>query len=660
MLPNEPPSAPTPPSTEDPGHKRTDSKKRFLATTSAALSEALTHLPRQRRQGLFWLVVLATSTLTGAVAFQWLTGLPATPNCGKLFKATLSDSGQLYCADQAARKGDEASLSEALRLAGSINQSDPLFEQSRQLADHWSKSILVLARQKVEAGDLKKGVALAQQVPKTSPVHEEAQAMIKDWQSNWAQGDAIFVKAKKAIQDQKWGIATEQVSNLVQIGSQYWQKRADTIVSEISIEQQAFLKIDAAQDLVNQGTPDSIAKAIQEISKIDSKRLARKRVAEKIDEWSQKLIDIAKSAQDQGDYSTVIQAAQKVPPNSKLANQATAYLQIGRAESLENADSPWSSIQAYAYSAQIDPKTAAYEASKARREKWESQVQNWGQLALAQWMAGADQLVGYQVAIDQAKMVGPDQARRVEAQTLIASWNKQIESFPARQFLARAEQIAASNTVESLQRAITEASKALSSNIQQKAQSLIADWSSSVERVQDQPILDQARALARKGDLNAAIQVAEKIGSGRSLYRDARNDIYDWVGRIQAAEDRPILNDAEALASQGRLSAAIARASNISSNRALYSEAQSRIADWADQRRQAEEANQPAPDTLDNRTEPSPPADQGNVPPLPAEAPSAAANPDLAPAPAEPAAPPSPAPEASGSGQGGSGSGPNF
>ncbi len=658
MLPNEPPSAPTPPPVADSNRRRTEPKKNFLVKTSAALSEALTHLPVERRQGLFWLVVLATSTLTGAVAFQWLTGLPATPNCRKLFKATLSDSGQLYCADQAARKGDEVSLSEALKLAGSIDQNDPLFEQSRQLADHWSKSILVLARQKVEAGNLKKGVELAQQVPKTSPVHEEAQAMIKDWQSNWAQGDAIFIKAKKAIQDQNWGLATEQVSNLVQIGSDYWQKRADSIVAEISIEQQAFLKIDSAQELVNQGTSDSIAKAIQEVSKIDPKRLARKRVAEKIEEWSQKLIDIAKSAQDRGDYSTVVQAAQKVPPNSKLAGLATAYLQMGRAESLENKDSLWSSLQAYAYSAQIDPKTAVYQTSTAQRQKWESQLQNWGQLALAQWIASADQLVGYQTAIDQAKMIGPEQARRVEAQTLIASWNKQIESFPARQFLARAEQIAASNTVESLQRAITEASKSLSSNIQDKAQSLIAEWSSAVERVQDQPILDQARALARKGDLNGAIQVAEKIGSGRALYRDARNDIYDWVGRIQAVEDRPILNDADALASQGRLSAAISRASDIGSNRVLYSEAQSRIAEWAGQRRQAEEANQPAPESSNTAAQPELPAAENGPSPLPSEAPSAAVSPEPPPAPAEPAPPP-PAAENNGSSPGGS-SNPNF
>jgi soluble cytochrome b562 len=656
---NEPPSGPTQPPVIEPEAAPLKQGKNFLKP----VSEALARLPRHQAQGLFWLAVLATSTLTGAIAFQWLTGLPSTPNCRKLFQATLSDSGQLYCADQAARKGDEASLSSALKLASSINQNDPLFEQSRQLADHWSKSILVLARRKVEAGNLKKGIELAQQVPTTSPVHAEAQAMIKDWQGNWKQGEAIFQKAKKAIQDQDWGQATEQVRNLVQIGSDYWQKRADTIVAEIAIEQQAFLKISEAQILVDSGSTENIAKAIQSVSKIDPQRLARKRVGEKIDEWSQKLIDVAKSAQANGNYEEAMKAAQKVPPNAKGAKDAAAYLQIGRAATLENKDSLWSSIQAYAYSTQIDSTTPAYEASREQRQKWEGQVQNWGQLEIARWFADIDQISGYRTAIDQAKMVAPNQPRRVEAQTLIASWTKQIDTFSDHQFLARAKQMAVENTVASLQMAIAEAGKALSGGLQNTAQALVAEWSNAVERVEDKPILDQARTLAQKGDLTGAIQIAEKIDSSRALYREARDDIYTWTGRIQAVEDRPILNEAEALANEGRLSEAIARASDIGSNRTMYGEAQSRIGDWAAQRRQIEDANRPQPAAQDAAPSPESSdtsADQAAPPP---ETPESGTVDNSAPPPADAgsqdsAPPPEPAPAPESGDQGGSN--PNF
>jgi hypothetical protein len=640
--------------------KSSEQKKNPKTRVSKAFSSAqnfLAALSPGRAQRLFWLLVLGASGLTGAIAFQWLTGLPPTPNCGKLFKAALSDSGQLYCADQSARKGDEASLSDALKLAGSISEQNPVFEQSRQLSDHWSRALLLVARQKVEAGDLKKGVALAQLVPKTSAVHPDAQAMIQDWQGNWKDGEAIFQKAKDAIQNQDWGKATEQVRNLVQLNSDYWQNRADKIVKEISIEQEAFSKINSAQEFANSGASEDIAKAIQMVSQIDPKRLARKRVTEKIDEWSQKLVDRAKAAQTNGDYEGVIKAAQKVPPTSKVANEASAYLQIGRAELLPKDGTLWSALQAYALSTQIDSNTTVNEQNRDRRQVWEGQVQNWGQLAVAKWFAGLDRISGYHAAIDQANLVTPKQPLRVEAQTLIAFWNKQINTFPDRQFIARAKQMAVDNTITSLQSAAEEASKVLSGQpLRETAQALIVQWSDTVEKIQDQPILDEALALAKKGELNAAIQSAGRIKSDRALYRDAQAAIGGWVAQIQAVEDRPILSDAEALANEGRLTEAISRASNIGPSRALYSEAQSRIASWADQRRQIENANRPAPSDDSNSPEdnappgpePAPLSEQSGSPSENTPSPEPPANTNESPpvaAPSEPPAAPSETPD---------------
>jgi soluble cytochrome b562 len=621
-------------STNDPSSAPPSEPKIETEVDSAAKPEnpmlksvlsVLARFPHKRSQGLFWLVALSTSALTGVIAFSWLTALPPVPNCRKLFKPTLSDAGQLYCADQSARKGDEASLSDALQLAGSITESNPLFEQSKQLSDHWSESILVLARKKVETGDLKKGIALAQKVPKTSTVHANAQEMIQDWQGNWQKGDAIFKKAKEAIRDQNWAIAMEQVRDLVQIGSGYWQGQADKIVKEMSIEQEAFYKIAAAQEVADSGRPEDFAKAIQAVSKIDPKRLARKRVGEKIDEWSEKLVEVAKQAQSSGNYEQMIDAAQKVPPTAKVVKVAASYLQLGRAGTVVKDETLWSAIQAHAFASQIDSNTPVFEQSKPQRQKWEGQIQTWGQLAIAQWFAGIDQVSGYHMAIDQAAMVGPEQPRRTEAQTFIASWNKQISSFQDRQFIARAKQFAVDNTIASLQSAITEASKILSGQpLRDAAQTLVVQWGDAVQKIEDQPILDQAIALAKKGDLNAAIQAAGKISSSRALYRDAQARVGEWVAQIQAVEDRPILNDADALANEGRLTDAIVRASDIRSSRAIYGEAQSRISDWSERRRQIRAASEPAPEpsSSPNREESAPsPEPRRRIPPEPAPPP---------------------------------------
>ncbi|NJM77682.1 MAG: hypothetical protein HC852_20270 [Acaryochloridaceae cyanobacterium RU_4_10] len=134
--------------------------------------------------------------------------------------------------------------------------------------------------------------------------------------------------------------------------------------------------------------------------------------------------------------------------------------------------------------------------------------------------------------------------------------------------------------------------------------------------------------------MNAAIQFAGRIKSDRALYRDAQTAIGGWVAQIQAVEDRPILSEAEALANEGRLSEAISRASNIGPSRALYEEAQSRIASWADQRRQIENANRPAPSTDSERPtdneppepEPAPLSEQTGTPPEETPSPEPPAN----------------------------------
>ena len=78
---------------------RSEQKKTPKTKVEKAFATAqsfLAGLSPDRARQLFWLLILGAAGLTGAIAFQWLTGLPPTPHCGKLFKATLSHSGQLY------------------------------------------------------------------------------------------------------------------------------------------------------------------------------------------------------------------------------------------------------------------------------------------------------------------------------------------------------------------------------------------------------------------------------------------------------------------------------------------------------------------------------------------------------------------------------------
>jgi hypothetical protein len=536
-----------------------------------------------------WVIVLVVSWLTGVSAFRWLSNLPPSPNCK--ITPTLSDADRLGCADQVARKGDVESLSSALKIVSSWDKDDPLYVRASDLADEWSKAMLVMARRTMDNGDLKAAVELANQVPEAVDSHTEAQALISKWQGNRDKGQEILEEARAEIKEQNWTQATLRVRSLVELGDQYWQDRADQLLKEMAIEKEAFKILYEAQSIAqsvgkySSSRPDNIAEAIQLVSKIDPQRIAREKAQETVEEWGQELLEIAEYHAEQGDFEQAVAAARKIPPSAKAAKEATALIQLGQAEVLAQEDDVLSYLQAWALAQQVGAKEIAQTDSRETVNEWEQQIRNFGQLQLAKLFANVDSIFTYQAAIDHAALVQAEQPQRVEAQTLIAQWTKQIETYSDRQHITRSRRFAAQKTTLGYQAAISAAQKVeIGQPLRIDAQSLVAEWENEIEKIEDRPILTQARAKAKSGDLNEAIQIAEKVESGRALYPDAQSDIADWVAQIQTAEDRPILNEAEALASRGSLSRAISKASQIQYGRALYYEARSRISRWAGER----------------------------------------------------------------------------
>jgi soluble cytochrome b562 len=104
-----------------------------------------------------------------------------------------------------------------------------------------------------------------------------------------------------------------------------------------------------------------------------------------------------------------------------------------------------------------------------------------------------------------------------------------------------------------------------------------------VETIEDQPYLDRANQIAAFGglaSLQEAVQEASRIAPGRALYKQAQEKIAQWTETMQRQQDQPYLDQARTLANGGDLSAAIAAAQQIKSGRALYREAQSEISGW--------------------------------------------------------------------------------
>lgn len=217
----------------------------------------------------------------------------------------------------------------------------------------------------------------------------------------------------------------------------------------------------------------------------------------------------------------------------------------------------------------------------------EQQIQDLTQLQLAQMLAGLYQVPTIQAAIQLAQAIPPDRPYYAYAQTLIPAWQQASQQAEDRPYLMTAQQLALDGKVEGLKAAIAEAQQVLPGRASRReAQALIFRWTRQVQALEDQPILEQARTLARQNKLEDAVRVASQIPPGRVFSETAQALVDEWSNQLYLASDQAVLDQATALAEQLYLTRAIELASQISPERPLYPAALAAIADW--QQRRAE------------------------------------------------------------------------
>lgn len=145
----------------------------------------------------------------------------------------------------------------------------------------------------------------------------------------------------------------------------------------------------------------------------------------------------------------------------------------------------------------------------------------------------------YDAAIAQAQKVGSDRPLFSRAQRLIARW--QAEKVDIAQ-LNRAQQLAQSNRPEDLQAAIATASQIPSSNPKAKeARQLIDRITAEFQSNEDRPLIDQAEQIASSGDassLQQAIDLLNRIPLRRALGREAATKRQQYARQLQAMRDR--------------------------------------------------------------------------------------------------------------------------
>ena len=558
-----------------------------LASSSVLL---ICDSPKRRRSfrawrwSLLWLSLLSFMGVSVTAGVLWLTKLPPPIDCQNLSRLA-TDGDRLFCAQVGATSGKLEKLEAAITLVQQWSPNHPLYPESRRMLEKWSGLILEIAQQKISQGNQSEAVSVASKVPVNSPLYPEAQALIASWKQEWQRSEALVNQVKEALKVQKWQQASQSIAELSASKREYWSiSRVDALMQQMAAEKLAWEQLEEARDLAKLNRLEQLEEAIALAGRVNPNSYVKVKAKAEQTQWSRTIVQIAATYFDQQEYASAVNVLERIPANTPLYQEAQDWIHLSRASEVAKKDTILALLDAIAAVRQIEPKSPLYNKASTQATLWQSQLQDHTKLQVARLLASFDQQKTLKIAIDQATQVAPKRPQRIFAQTLIAQWRKEIQHIEDRNQLWRAKQLAERGTLNELKTAVEIASTIqLGQPLRLDAQSAIAKWNRQIQTIEDQPILDLAQAFAQRRDLVAAISTAGQIRSDRALYAQAQAAISDWVAQVQTAEDRPILEASVALAAQGRFDAAIATISQISSERALYSQAQALKSAWLEQ-----------------------------------------------------------------------------
>jgi hypothetical protein len=544
-----------------------------------------------------WVLLLTGSGIFCGWALMWLTRIPPLPDCDQI--TPFHSAGDiLFCAKAQARTGEPNNLIQSVLLTANWPKTNAHYDDSQEILKDASEQILVLANRWAQAGKLEDAVKLAEEIPLNTPLRKPAQSVIFEWRKDWEQGAAIEAKLRPALAASDWELTKSYLQEFKTLKSDYWlTTRYLHWQQQFQVEHQAWDQLLQARALAATNKIENLHQAVVLARAIDLRSQVWPAAEKDVDGWSKTVLDVALQRWQAGDRAGALDLASAVPPSPHLAGAAQELLALSHAQQLARQAEPAGDGLAPRYGHlfalmgaigavnQLPANSPYAAADLSSGEQWISELDDLRRLKFSDMVARLGQRSTYEWAMHQAQMVAVDRPRRIQGQTLIAQWQANLQRIEDRPILAEARSLARPGTIPALQTAIAKASEVAQGRaLRIEAQTLIAEWQQEIQSIEDRPIIEAAVALANDGKLPEAIAEANKIKPDRALYSRAQRLVKEWTATIQIAEDKPILDEAKDLAYGGSLSAAINLASQIGPGRALYNEARTAIALWKAER----------------------------------------------------------------------------
>lgn len=529
------------------------------------------------------IVLVLCSGGVGYSATTMLLKLPKTQSCSKVFWPIASASIRLYCAQTAAEDKEVDGLLNAIDLVAVLPENHPLRPEIDRNINRWATSILEIGEEEFQTGKLEQAISTARKIPNNVSAKELVDEKIANWESIWSKGSETYSLVEDKLREADWNGAFNAAVRLTDNPNEYWATtKYEESINNINIAQEERASLDKAVTQITSGQIDDLILAIGKAEDIDKKSYAYDQAQEIIASAKEKLVNNIEGYIENQDWQQLLRVANRIPRSLDLQNRVKDWQILANAGSSAQLDTVFGIEEAIEEAKKLERKSEYYKLGQKLISRWEKEIGGVRHLSKARQFAQIGTIGNLNKAITEASEISSSNPRYGEARQEIGKWRRQIQVIEDQPILTRARELSYGNNINAWRRAIAEASL-ISNNspLHGEAQNYVRTWRANIQKIEDQPILNEADAFANVSNYPAAIESAKRIASGRALYPDAQSRITLWQAEL---DGQRYLREANDLASQGTpeaLARAITIARQAPSSSSARSQVISDINDWA-------------------------------------------------------------------------------
>ncbi|MGP0128629.1 MAG: chromosome segregation ATPase [cyanobacterium endosymbiont of Rhopalodia musculus] len=487
-----------------------------------------------------WVIALIfASGMVGFTATSMLLRLPKSPQCTSIFWPIASASMRIYCAQLEAAQGTVDSLLKAINLVEALPSDHSLRSEINRSVEEWAIAILDIAEEKFQSGQLQEAITIARKVPSHVQVYGVVEERIEKWRSLWQKGEEIFAEVEEKLRQSEWNKAFRSAVKLLSLPNKYWATTEyDATVKQIQLAQEESRKLNKAYQIFHRGGVDNWLAAIADARKISNDSYAHREAQDLIENAKNKLINYIEGLFEARRWQPLLEVVNRLPQSLLLIEEINDWKTLANA-GMEAKIGTLESLEMAITSAQvIDADRSLYQKAQDLINRWQLEIEDVTRLKEAQNLARGGTVNDLNAAIAYAELIPSGNPRYQEVRQKIQAWVLEVQRVEDQPILDQARNIARGGTVVALQKAITKANMIdFNRTLYDEAQGNIHQWRAIIQQQEDQPILDQAIFLGNSKNYNGAIQTARRIGRGRVLFREAQNKIGQWQQEIQAQKD---------------------------------------------------------------------------------------------------------------------------